>query len=100
MAETQPRRFDQAVNKKCKPDCCQRRAQPIESLVTALIPTFRHAAERNEEHDQPERQINKKDCAPRNLLDQPSSKDGTDRRRDGSEARPNADGMSAILTGE
>src|SRR6266566_5504078 len=100
MAETQSRGLDQAINDQSKADCCERRSQPVESLVTALVPAFWHTSKGKEEHKQPNRQVNKKYCTPRNSLDQPSTKHRTDRCRNRSESGPNADGATAIFFGE
>src|SRR5260370_17701520 len=100
MAETQSRGLNQAVNDQPKSDCCERGSETVEWVITALGPAFWHTAKGKEEHNQANRQVNKKYCAPGNSLDQPSTKHGTDRCRDRSESGPNADGATAIFFGE
>src|SRR5260370_40923915 len=100
MAETQSRGLNQTINDQPKADCCERRSQPVESLITALVPAFWHAAKGKEEHNQSNRQVNEKHSAPRDSLDQPSTKHSTDRRRNRSESGPDADGVPAISIGE
>ena len=65
-----------------------------------FVPTFRNAIERNEQDNRRQWQVDEKDRAPGDLLDQPTADHGTDRRGDGGESGPSANRAPAIFIGK
>src|SRR5207248_2973757 len=96
MGEAETCRFNQTPDKRAKAESDDNCPQPIETPFF-VAGTFRDAPIANDDDDDGEWKVDKKDRAPGELLDQPTTEDWSNSGSDRTKDRPGADCASAIL---
>ena len=89
-------RFNQREDKSPETGGGQHDTRPVESVRGVSGSRLRDAPDRDREDDEGKREIDEEDPAPRQVLNEPSSKHGTERSRNRGEPGPRPDGSTAL----
>ena len=93
-AERRP--FEQSEDDAAQAKDGERGATPVDPGRSRRVAALVHESQRQHEHDDRERHVQKKHRAPADVFDQPAAAHRADRRRDRAESRPGADRSAAL----
>src|SRR6185312_13026417 len=94
------RRFKQSENDSAQTDGHQQPSWPVDSHIRLRCAAFRNFPQRQNQHHQPEGEIEEEDPSPRAILDEKPTERGSYRSSDRRESRPRADCASSFLLGK
>src|SRR5947209_19739705 len=100
MTKSQVIRLYQTIDNGPQTACCQQRTWPIKGCLPVLAPALRYTPKYNAQHENCQRKLNKKDPAPRGMLNDPPSQQRPQYRGNGRETTPQANRTSTLWSGE
>src|SRR4029077_17971378 len=89
--------LDQSVDDRAQRNCCEHCTQPIETLLIVTSAALGNVQDRDYDNCHGNRHVEKKDCPPRKVFDQPTAKDRTKSAGYCSKTRPRPNSLTSPL---